>query len=259
MGVGRGTGRLILSVDLELDLAHHEPDQRRLDEVRKRLVDFTRTLRLPATWAVADPVLSAATESILAAGVGHEIAVLGERAWLGRGCGRVRLERELARRFDNARRAGIAVSTLALRNVEQVLDLDLLLDHGVTAVRGPAVESRQAARKLAAPPIRYGIWQPPAAWKIPPQSAWWTPSGWLIRREIRRAIRQQTILHLEIDAPRLVSAPDQAMTLVTAVLAYAAARRDAGQLEVLTIGQVARQALAERTSAPSRSILRPAA
>src|SRR5262245_963733 len=92
MCVGRGTWRLILSIDLELDLAHHEPsEQRRLDEVRRRLVDFTQLHRLPATWAVADPTLSAATESVLAARAGHEIAVLGEPAWLGRGCGRLRL------------------------------------------------------------------------------------------------------------------------------------------------------------------------
>ena len=260
MSGGQGTGTLLLSIDLELGLNHQEPQlQRRLDEVRRQLIQSTRDLGLPATWAVADPTLSAATDSILAAGSGHEIAVLGERAWLGPGCGRVRLGRELTRRFDCARRAGIAVSTLALRGVEQLPDLDLLLDHGVTALRGPALDSLAAARKSDHSPIRFGIWTPPVAWKLPPQARWWTPASWLIRREIKRAIRRQAVAHLEIDAPRLVAAPEPALALIGSMLRYAATKRDAGQLRVQTIGQCAAQALAERTATPSRSILRPAA
>jgi len=260
MSGGQDTGTLLLSIDLELGLNNQEPQiQRRLDEVRAQLIESTRTLGLPATWAVADPILSAATDSILAAGCGHEIAVLGERAWLGPGCGRVRLGRELTRRFDSARRAGISVTTLALRDVEQIPDLDLLLDHGVTALRGPAVDSLAAARKSTQSPIRFGIWTPPAAWKLPPQTRWWTPASWLVRQEIKRAIRRQAIAHLAIDAPRLVQAPEPALALISAVLHYAASKRDAGQLRIQTIGQSAAEALAERTATPSRSILRPAA
>jgi len=257
---GQGTGTLLLSIDLELGLDNQQPQiQRRLDEVRKQLVESTRALRVPATWAVADPTLSAATDSILAAGCGHEIAVLGERAWLGPGCGRVRLGRELTRRFDTARLAGISVATLALRDVEQIPDLDLLLDHGVTAMRGPAVDSLAAVRKWANSPIRFGIWTSPAAWKLPPQTRWWMPASWLVRREIKRAIRRQAIAHLEIDAPRLVAAPEPALALISSVLQYAATKRDAGLLRIQTIGQCAAQDLAERTATPSRSILRPAA
>ena len=259
MSGGSGTGTLILSVDLELDLEHQEPAlQRRLDEVRRQLVALTQSHSISATWAVADPTLSAATESILAAGCGHEIAVLGDQAWLGTGCGRLRLGRELTRRFDSARRAGISVSTLALRNVEQVFDLDLLLDHGVTALRGPAIDTFAPSGKVAAPPIRFGLWQPPAARKLPPLTPWWSPATWLIRREIKRAIAQQSLLHFEIDAPRLV-AHESALGLVVSTLRYAAAKRDVGKLAIHTIGHVAAQMLAERTAAPSRSILRPAA
>lgn len=253
-----GAGTLILSVDLELDRQSQEPTfVRRLDAIGRELVELTSTHRLPATWAVADPTLSAATESILAAGVGHEIAVLGDQAWLGTGCGRLRLARELTRRFDSARRAGISVSTLALRNLEQVPDLDLLLEHGVTAVRGPASDSIGRSRKVAEP-VRFGIWQAPAAQKLPPRTAWWTPPAWLVRREIKRAIRQGSLVHFEIDAPRLV-AQETGLDLIARVLRYAAAKRDAGQLAIRTIGELAAEVLAQRTAAPSRSILRPAA
>jgi hypothetical protein len=260
MSGGAGLGTLIVSIDLELDLEHHERAlARRLDVVRSRLIDLTRTSGIAATWAVADPMFSAATEQILAAGCGHEIAVLGDQAWLGPGCGRVRLDRELARRFSAPRKAGIAVTTLALRNVEQLVELDLLVDHGVTAVCGPAVDQPALLRKLGHPPIRYGLWQPPVAWKLPPRGNWWSPGGWLVRREIKRAIRLRTQLHLQLDALRLVDAPDGALDVVASAIRYSAAKRDAGQLAIETIGHLAAQALEQRASSPSRSILKPAA
>jgi len=260
MSSGDGLGTLILSIDFELDLDHQVPEmQRRLDAVRGELIDLTRSLRTPATWAVADPVLSAATEPILAAGCGHEIAVLGEPAWLGPGCGRMRLSRELTRRFDSARRAGLQVSTLALRNVEHVVELDLLLEHGVSALRGPTVDTFASAQRLASPPIRFGLWQPPVARKMPPPASWWLPATWLIRREIKRAIRRKSLVHFEIDAPRMVTAPEAALALVSAALRYAAAKRDAGQLAIRTIGELAVEALAQRSAAPTHSIMRPAA
>lgn len=253
-------GTVVLSIDLELDVEHYEDQlQRRLDELRIQLVGLTRQTQIPATWAVADPMLSAASESILAAGCGHEIAVLGDQAWLGPGCGRVRLARELTRRFSVPRKAGISVSTLALRNVEQVIDLDLLIEHGVTAVSGPSVETAALARKLGQPPIRFGLWQPPAAWSLLSSKTWWSPPAWAIRREVRRVIRLRSILHLRLDALRLIDAPPRTLGIISSMLRYLAAKRDAGQLRVETIGRLAAEALDCRASIPSRSILRPAA
>ena len=253
-------GTLILSIDLELEPGHHEARQDELlDQLRRRLVELTGNYDLPATWAVADPALSVATDSIRAAGPPHELAVLGDQAWLGFGCGRMRLGRELARRFEGARKAGISATTLALRNIEQVRDLDLLLDHGVTALRAPLVESNALARKLNCPPIRYGIWQAPAAWRIPSATAWWTPGSWSICREIRRAIVRRSFLHLAIDASRLLDASERDLAIIGKVLRYAANRREAGQLAIETIAQLSMRILAERAPAPSRSILRPAA
>src|SRR2546423_13638418 len=131
MSGGDWVGMLVLSIDLELEPDRHDRQvERQLDLVRSELIALTEAAAIPATWAVADPMLSAATESILAAQCGHEIAVLGDQAWLGPGCGHDRLARELTRRFTIPRKAGIPVSTLALRNVEHVGDLDLLLKHG---------------------------------------------------------------------------------------------------------------------------------
>jgi hypothetical protein len=255
-----GGGLVIISIDLELDI--DRPDQsgeQRLDEVRSRLIALTARHGVPATWAVADPLLSAASDQVVAAGVGHELAVLGDRTWIGYGAGRTRLARELARRFDGPRKTGIPVTTLALRNVEQVLDLDLLLDHGVTAVRGPAVDSASLARKLAPPPIRFGIWQAPIAWRIPPHAGWWISSGWRIRREIERNISRSGLLHLTIDAPRLIEAGAEGLAAIDRALHYIAAQRASGRLGTTTLGKLAARSLQGRSAVPTRSILRPAA
>jgi hypothetical protein len=255
-----GRGTLVLSIDLELDLQLQRGDQpEQLDQARRQLLDMTREFSVPATWAVADPVRSVATESIRAADASHEIAVLGDRAWLGPGCGRLRLERELARRFEGARKAGISATTLALRNLDQVRELDLLRDHGVTALRGPAGDGGATADKHAAPPIRFGIWQVPPGWKVPGRSAWWLPPAWSICRQIKRSTARQAMVHLQIDAPRLAATGDHELQVLRRVLRYAAARRDAGHLAIRTIGQIAAETLAERAASPSRSILRPAA
>jgi len=260
MSGGDSVGTLILSIDLELDLEDYEtPLQRRLDDVRKQLIDLSRVANIPATWAVADPMLSAASDSILAAGCEHEIAVLGDQAWLGPGCGRDRLARELTRRFSVPRKAGIPVSTLALRNVNQVVELDLLIDHGITALCAPAVEHPSIADKIGVPPTRFGLWQPPLAWRLPPRKSWWSPAGWLIRREIKRTIRQRSLIHLQLGALQIVDAPDSALGTISALFGYIAGKREAGHLNVETIGRLASRALDCRTAIPSRSILRPAA
>ncbi len=260
MSSGDWIGTLVISIDLELDPDRHERQlERQLDLVRTELVTLTKEAAVPATWAVADPMLSAATDSILGAKCGHEIAVLGDQAWLGPGCGRERLSRELTRRFSVPRKAGIPVSTLALRNVEHVADLDLLLKHGVTAVCSVPVDDPSFARKREQSPLRFGVWQPPDARRLPPQTTWWSPAGWLIRREIKRAIRQRSLLHLRLDALRLIDAPCRSLDLVAAILRFAAAKRDAGQLAIKAISQLAAQALSSRAAHPSRSILQSAA
>ena len=69
-----------------------------LETVTAELAERLARYNLPASWAVADPAVSAATERLLHAGAAHEIAILGDRSWVGREAGRARFARELARR-----------------------------------------------------------------------------------------------------------------------------------------------------------------
>jgi hypothetical protein len=106
-------GRLLLSIDLELDFPQRgRADLNRLDAATSALLALCERCQLAATWAVADPAYSAATDLIRAASPRNEVAVLGDQSWVGPGAGRQRFSRELARRFDSARAAGIDATTL---------------------------------------------------------------------------------------------------------------------------------------------------
>lgn len=257
----RGTGSrgtVVLSIDLELKPEHHDPAlPRLLDAMRSQLLTLAANAKVPVTWAVADPMLSAASEPILRAGGGHEIAVLGDQAWLGTGCGRDRLARELARRFSVPCKAGIPVHSLVIRNVEPLIEADLLVEHGVTALALPSAD--QAPPRLKTTAVRYGLWEPPVAWRLPPSATWWSPTAWQVRRELQRAAQQGTVLHLRLEALQLVSAAADSCPLIHWLFAYLGRCRDAGRIELATLGDLAAAHLSHRAGTPSRSALRPAA
>src|SRR5204863_6728571 len=99
--------------------------------------------------------------------------VLGERFWLGDGTTPSRLAQEFQRRFDGARRAGLEVSTLLLRETPEHLDLNVLLGHGITGIRGPAVPAiaERVGHRTGA--MRYGIWQVQSPTQVPLSRSWW--------------------------------------------------------------------------------------
>lgn len=257
----RGTllrGTVVLSIDLELHPEQYEAElPRRLDAMRSQLLTLAGNAKVPVTWAVADPMLSAASEPILRAAGGHEIAVLGDQAWLGTGCGRDRLSRELARRFSVPCKAGIPVHSLVIRNVEPPLDVDLFVEHGVTSLALPPADNASPRLKQAA--IRYGLWEPPIAWRLPPTATWWSPTAWQVRRELRRTAQQGGVLHLRLDALQLVDPAMPACPVIQWLFAYLGRCRDAGRIELATLGGLATAHLRHRAGTPCRSALRPAA
>ena len=63
MTSGDALGTLVLSIHLELKLEDQDRrDEQRLDEIRGQLIELTKVNNVPATWAVADPMLSVASE-----------------------------------------------------------------------------------------------------------------------------------------------------------------------------------------------------
>jgi hypothetical protein len=250
-------GVLVVSVDLELDIDQQaRTNHAALAAVTMQLTALLDRHAVAATWGVADPALSAACETILGSPPPHEVAVLGDHTWVGAGAGRARFARELVRRVGSARAAGLAVSSLVLRDVDLDDHYDLLLKQGLTAVRGNLTRARSAA---AAPPcaLRFGLWEIPASCCLPGQSRWWPGGGgsWGACRAIDRAAREGTTVHLALDAARLINVGAAGLRVLESVLRHAARRREEGRLKSATLAELA-AILSHRPAAVSaRSIL----
>jgi hypothetical protein len=251
-------GQVVFSIELEL--AIHRPSldrQQRLDHLARDLLGLFEQHAIPATWAVADPARSAASAAIRSSTGKHEIAVLGDRSWIGPGAGRLRIERELSRRFEGARRMGMPAMTLVLRNVIEPLDLGLLLAHQIRTVsyRGD-FGGWQAP---AAGGLRFGVWHAPAAWRLPMASRWWSPVRRQARRMLREANCQRRTLHVAIDGDALVDQQEAGLAQVRAVVEEVARLHAQGGILLATLGEVGAAELAFRSAQPSRSLLKPAA
>lgn len=251
-------GRVIFSVELELAIDRASVvRQQRMDQLATDLLACLDEHHVPATWAVADPAHSAASTAILGSGNTHEIAVLADRSWTGPGAGRLRVDRELARRFEGARRQGMAASTLVLKNVIEPLDPDLLLAHGIQAISYRSPECGTGPAALGS--LRFGVWHAPAAWRLPRAPHWWSPVRSQARRLLREAIAQNRTLHVGIDADALVDDAPLGLGQVRAMIEEAARQQALGRVEFATLAGRAAVELAARAVAPARSLLKPAA
>jgi hypothetical protein len=252
-----------ISIDLEGDPARaaHLP-RHALEIITDRLLVLLAQLQMPATWAVADPAVSAARGRIAAARGGHELAILGDASWVGREAGRSRFARELARRTAGARDAGVPIATLAVKSLLPLDHCDLAIKEGITAVRHTS-ESPQsrAPGRLQARTLRFGLWAFPVSILLPGTSRWLPGGGGAraARLLIDDAVGAQGIVQLAIDAPRLAARGSAAARVLARVLDHVQRRRRHGLLEIVTLGAIARQLAGEHRGAPSRSILRPAA
>ncbi len=264
MGVARGRQvskavggiEVTLSIDLEMAIGWQTSQgQQRLEAVTAGLIELLDSQCIPATWGVSNPALSAARDVILTARSPHEVAVLGERFWLGDGTTPSRLAQEFERRFAGARRAGLEVSTLLLRQTAEHLDLNLLLGNGITAVRGPAVaasakpaDSRQETR-------RFSTWQVPSPTLIPRSGSWWQADPWAFQQRLKRAVQWASPLHLVLDAGKLAELSDLGLPAAARFMRDLGQMQSEKQFRFVTLGEFAREYLNRRASQPSRSVL----
>jgi len=252
---------LVVAIDLEWGIPQrHRADATRLDSVTAQLVALLGRYRIPATWAVADPARSAATDVVQGASSQHEIAVLGDPTWVGRGAGRARFARELARRVEGGRAADIAIDTLALRSaaLEQELELDLAIKHGLSVLSTVVGDSTPSAVQRPQY-VRFGLWQLPVTATLTNSGSWLRASGGqLARRAIQKAIVNGSVVQALIDGPSLVVAGRRGLSPIERTLRLAARLRDRGVLAITTLGQLGRSLAHRPKSAPAHSILRAA-
>jgi hypothetical protein len=253
--MGRLDGEKVvsLSIDLELPIGLQTAQgQARLEELTLSLVDLFDQHGVSATWGVSNPALSAATEVIRSAILPQEIAVLGERFWLGAGTTPSRLAQEFERRFEGARRAGIKVSTLVLREAPEHLDLSVLLSHRITGIRGPAASAsaEKVGHRVGA--MRYGIWQVQGPVQVPLLGSWWQAEPSAFRQ---RLAHQEAALHLVLDAGKMAGLRDLGLPAVAATMRKLGQMTSRKEVRFATFGELAAENLSRRSSHPSRSVL----
>jgi hypothetical protein len=261
MSASLARGTLTISIDLDCDVARLA-GQAALEDLTGRLLELLARYQMPATWAVADPAVSAARGRVCEIGAGHELAILGDATWVGREAGRSRFARELARRAARARVEGLPIDTLALKTVLPIEHCDLAIKEGIVAVRqARAALPADSARALGPATLRFGLWAFPASVTLPGHSRWLPGGGGvrMARVAIDEAIAARGLAQLVVDAPRLAARGKSALNVVARVLAHADRRRRHELLEIATLGATARKLAGARASQPSRSILRPAA
>ena len=252
---------LVITVDLE-PAAHRSNVQeaRRLDEVTEWLVAIVNDLDMVATWAVADPAHSAATELLASGQANHELALLGDASWVGPAAGRGRFAKELFRRVSGSRGADLTVSSLVSRNVDVAQHIDLLVKHNITAITG--LPSSEELKRPLSPPrvVCYGLWEMPVAARLPGQGNWRHRLVYAsaIRRGIHHAAREFQVFHLRIDAWRLSQSTRSERRVVQRALGYIARAVERRGAYCLTLGQLAAQLSQVPSITPARSILRSA-
>ncbi|MFV2069706.1 MAG: hypothetical protein ACC645_22295 [Pirellulales bacterium] len=248
---------LHVCIDLEAPFAEgNSVDRADLDRVGDWLIQRVGQYGIPATWAVADPVHSAVTSRLLSGRVVHELAVLGDRTWVGPAAGRRRFAAELTRRVLRARAAGLSISTLATRHELASDHLDLLVKHGITALRAHAVPCSPGSRVEA---IGFGLWKFSVHDSLPRPKTWLNPlAGRSIARRLRRAVQQGPSPVVLIDASGMSLQGARERRRVDYILNRIACWSRDDHVRVETLAQAASRLSAPRPSTPAHSILRKA-
>jgi hypothetical protein len=250
----------LLSVSVDLGSQQRGAEVRShdaLEPVVQSLVELLGEARIPATWFAAKPATSAAVHQALNAGCNHEAAIVLAGDWSGHESGRSRFAAEFLRRKRAAEAAGIAVTTLAAQQGVPVENLELLVRHGISAIRiDQAVKLRTADQRISR--LRYGLWQ--IAEVVPVISGGWFGGHFAVRRICRTidaTIAHRSVIHLAIDASRLAAEGRIGSKGLAKILKYIEKRQGEGLLAGSIAEMIDRLTL-RRTTRSAQSVLRAA-
>ena len=183
------------------------------------------------------------------------------------GCGEAAFESDLAACQAVAAGDGLDVRSFVYpRNA--IGHIDVLHRHGFISYRGSATAPVATAGRLvryadrlrplarsAVVPARHpsGVWNVPQTYLFAPATrARHVPVGLWARRPIARmrlAARERSLFHLWFHPYNVTAAPDRALRGLEAICRAAARLRDAGRLDILTMGALAARLEADRPDA----------
>jgi peptidoglycan/xylan/chitin deacetylase (PgdA/CDA1 family) len=214
-------------------------------------VDPCATLRAAPTYYGRDIV-----EAITARSVDHEIGCHSFSHLIAEGCSDAAFASDLEACTRAAAAEGIELRSFVYpRNA--IDHIELLGRHGFVCYRGSTASgstqptgrwARLADRvrpRSVVRPVRHpsGVWNVPQTYLLAPASrARHLPVRLWVRRPISRlrlAAREGALFHLWFHPYNVTAAPERAMRALEAICAEAARLRDAGHLDVLTMGALA--------------------
>jgi hypothetical protein len=252
-------GHVHLTVEAEpTDIDRNLDRHRGLASVTELLFEILNRHKLPATWAVGDPANSAVAALVAGSETRHGLALLGDRYWIGKTAGRTRFARELARRVTQARRAGIEVVTLVPRVAPVAEHIDLVVKNGIQAVVVTDADSGQRPAGQSPRALHYGVWEFSATNRLPLRSSWLPGRAWKLVRNLRRAGKDASTVHVLMDVSAIEEAGASAIQAVERLMRRVAKLRDRGLLQVETLGTAVAQLSDRPAATPQRSILRRA-
>jgi hypothetical protein len=230
---------LTLSLDLELEIGQATPSQLEwLDDLTPELVALLDSHGIAATWAVADPARSAATDAILDSKLPHEIAVLGDRTWLGWGAGGSRANRELARRISGAAARQIDIRTLVLHNESSFANGLQLAELGIQTIRQPI--GHEVLRPVSLIGLAKGlaIAEQVQRLTLPNWWNWWEGESPLLSRCRQRSrLPERATCHLGLDAQQLCLAGPRGLHRLAHLLDELSELHTRRQVRLLTLQQ----------------------
>lgn len=196
---------------------------------------------------------------------GHELAILARAGWYSVGNRRSQFSDELSRHILNAQAVGRSPTTLALPAGHLAEHLDLLVKHGISAVR---TTRNSAARgfwswwpgkqdKVAASSqphsLRWGLWEFDGSLELSRQGLR------RVSRTISAAAAASAPVHIVIDLVQLASQGAAGWKQFERMLDQVDELRREQTIELLTVAAFVASLTRTRHSPPARSILRPAA
>ncbi|HWB11989.1 MAG TPA: hypothetical protein VG826_22380 [Pirellulales bacterium] len=248
------TGVCILSIDVRVGDGRVETSDLFLADLCRQLA----AAQLPATWSFSGPPADALRLAI-DEHRGCELALLAEASWAAEGASRSRFCQGLADGLAAIGSVGLTPATLSLPNGRLASHDDVLVRHGVRAVRVAAGGSRQEPRVQrwwrrkettlrAISPIRWGLWEVPVNVDLSVAGL----AG--ATRMVDRTARHAGVVVVAADVTTL----DREAKRLPRLVDHLKRRSEEKLLRIETIAaSVARQQVPRQT--PARSILRPLA
>ena len=219
----------------------------------------------PATWSLGPAIACEELAAALHEQPSHERAILAGDDWYSVDNHRGRFSQRLSDRLSQAHAAGWRPTTLALPAGHLAEHLDLLVKHGISAVRTTREAESRSWRN-------WRRWFRPASACSPqPQSLRWglwefDGSLSLVRCGLRGVLQAVTaaaaagaLAHVVVEPGPLAAQGASGWKQFDRLVAHAVALRDRQAIQPLTVAAVVASLGRTRHGAAARSILRPAA